>query len=146
MKKGGRLPAVPRRVRPRLQPCAGTWQVAINVSPFPFLSVLFLSAEQGVLPAVFAATSPAAGSAAAIVALSVAGAAARPAASGHHRHFVLRTAGVLFPAAAEVFAGLFLVACIAFPVVAGISGPAWGCRCLEVRGAQHAAGRSGAPR
>src|SRR5713101_6932540 len=93
-----------------------------------------LSAEQGVLPAVFAATAAAAGSAFASIALSVAGAVAPPAASWLHPHFVLRVAGVPFPAAAEVFAALCLAVCIASPAVAGISGPAWGCRCLEDRG------------
>src|SRR5437016_5175061 len=106
-----------------------------------FNAFLFLSAEQGVLPAVFAAISAAAGSAFAAIALSVAGAAVRPAASWIHRHFVLRVAGVPFPASAEVFADLFLAARIVFPAVAGISGPAWGCRCWEDRSAQDGGAR-----
>ena len=87
-------------------------------------------------PAVFAATSVAAGSAFAAIALSVAGAAARPAAFCFHRDAVLRVAGALFPAAAEVFAALCPAAHTAFPAVAGIFGPAWGCLCLELRGAR----------
>ena len=72
--------------------------------------------------AVFSVTFAAAGSAFAAIALSVAGAAARPAAFCCHLHVVLRVAGALFPAAAEVFGALCPAAYTAFPAVAGIFG------------------------
>ncbi len=62
------------------------------------------------MPAVFPASAAAAGIAFATSALSVAGAAARPAAFGLHRHSVWLVAGALFPAVAAVFAGLSLAA------------------------------------
>ena len=73
-------------------------------------------------PAVFPATAAAAGSVFVAIAPSVAGAAARPAAFCFHRDAVLRVAGALFPAAAEVFGALCPAAYTAFPAVAGIFG------------------------
>ena len=76
-------------------------------------------------------------------AVSVADGAVRSAASGAHPHVVFRVAGVAYPAAAEVSAGLSLAARIAFPAAAGISGPPWDCPCSLERGAAWAADPSG---
>src|SRR5207248_2730646 len=61
------------------------------------------------------------GDAAAVTARSVADGAARPAACDLRRHFVLRVAGVLFPAAAPAFAGLSLPARTSFAAASDIS-------------------------
>ena len=93
------------------------------------------------VPAFFAATAAAAGNAFATIALSVADDAARPAASWRHPRYVLLVAGGPVPAAAEVFADLFLAARTSFPAVSGTSGPAWDFRCWEDRAAQLAEAR-----
>jgi hypothetical protein len=98
------------------------------------ISVFIAVAEQDVV-ALFVGVAAAAQSAVAPFAVSVADGAAPSAAVGNRRHFVLRVAGALSPAAR-----------IAFLPLSDISGPLWNCECLEERVAEAAEGRLDAPR
>ena len=95
---------------------------------------------------VSAASSVAAGSAVAVTARSVVDDAARPAACERRWHFVLQVADVLFPAVAEVFAGLFLAARTSFVVASRTSALAWSYPRSKLRDALTAEGRWDEPR
>src|SRR5690348_5381510 len=105
------------------------------------ISVFLSVAEQTVVAAVVPACAAAAESAVAPFVRSVADGVARLAAFSRRWLAASSVAGVLFPAAAEVFAGLFLAARRVFPAASGISGPAWSFPCLDEQAAQSAEAR-----
>ena len=92
--------------------------------------------EQSAAVAVFVVFAAAAQNAVAAFVRSVVDGAARPAAFGLHRRFVLRDAGALFPVAVQVSAGLSLPGRTSFAAASDISGLASSYRCLEERVAQ----------
>src|SRR5205085_3125664 len=136
------LRLIPRRTKkssPGYLPLQNAEGVSLPVflSAFPFLS----AAVHCAVAAFSAERAAAAQNVFAPFAVSVADDALRPAVFVLDLRFVYRVAGALFPAGAQVFADLFLVARTAFPAASGISDPACDCRCWEEQGARVAEDR-----
>jgi hypothetical protein len=121
--------------------CSMLGQSTIKASPSEDSPSSGAWADSGSLVAVFPATSVAAVRVFAVIAASVAGAAALPAAFSPHQRSVAPTAGGPVPVSAGVSAVPVPASQIAFPAVAGTSGPPSGCLYSERWVLQQAEGR-----